>query len=246
MVQQEAALAADNVYLTDLVKIRDDSFAKQSDKVRELRVNCDYISDVIATHEEDTEQKEQLIAKLQKTVNTMIRADQTLAKLKQLTASTLALLSRNKKAKMVTAHSEVKLEVRDEMALAKFRLRKEDEKANIARFVGIVEQLAGKYSPDFARLFKPNTTNNLVQQDVVFDPEILPEAVPGEFFGLWTYLVEPNEAELEVYEKYLHGPPEPPPIWVPDPRPVVNWARFNTNMHRNLPHPMKFPLFGRS
>ena len=102
---------------------------------------------------------------------------------------------------MVTAHSvsyantEVKLEVRDEMALAKFRLRKEDEKANIARFVGIVEQLAGKYSPDFARLVKPNTTNNLVQQDVVFDPEILPEAVPGEFFGLWTYLVEPNKAE---------------------------------------------------
>ena len=79
-----------------------------------------------------------------------------------------------------------------------------------------------------------------------FDPEILPEAVPGEFFGLWTYLVEHNKAELEVYEKYLQGPPEPPPIWVPDPRPVVNWARLNTNIHRNLPHPMKFHLLGCS
>jgi len=54
----------------------------------------------------------------------------------------------------------------------------------------------------------------------------LPNIVAKEFAAIWRLLLAPA----------------PPPIIVPDPRPVVNWNRLNTNQKRNPPTPVRCSL----
>jgi len=56
----------------------------------------------------------------------------------------------------------------------------------------------------------------------------LPNIVAKEFAAIWRLLLAPA----------------PPPIIVPDPRPVVNWNRLNTKQKRNLPTPVRCSLLG--
>ena len=201
--------------------------------------------------------KDIAIMKWQATVDVMLQADQHLAMLqkqqRQLTTSTVALHKKLKKTKMVTAHNlqytitEPPPEVRVEIALARER-EKLRESTYIAKLAGIVDQVAKKYSPVTTRYVSTHLTNDLVKQesDVAVHPDHLPTAVPEELLGIWTFLEEPSEAEVRLYEVFLVGPPPGPIYSPPMPRPSVNWARLNTSMHRNLPPPKMFPVQGCS
>ena len=48
-----------------------------------------------------------------------------------------------------------------------------------------------------------------------------------------------------MYEEFLAKQVRPIPIYSPEfPKPYIQWGRLNTNIHRNLPKPQKFPIHG--
>jgi len=255
--EQLKTLQQDNAYMEELLHIRDSTVFKYVDLYEGMRRRCETLNMKVEQMESTIKEKDNAIIKLEATVDVMLQADLHLAMLqkqqRQLTTSTVALHNKMKKTKMVTAHTlqytttEPSPEVKDEMALARER-EKLRESTYIAKLAGIVDKVAKKYSPVTTRYVSTHMTNDLVQQeiDVAVHPDHLPTAVPEELLGIWTFLEEPSEAEVQLYEIFLSGPPPGPIYSPPMPRPCVNWARLNTNMHRNLPPPKMFPVQGCS
>ena len=250
--QQLENLTADNAYLNSMLDLRDQTIARQADQNRRLQRQCDTLEPKVTKQEVTIRLKGKAITKLKKRVDSMMDADQLLANLqqqqRQLTESTVALLNRDKKTKLVTPSqvryvtTETRQEVRDEVALARQRLRGQEESANISRLAEIVDQLGAKYSPEMARYVSPHQTNTMVQQATDFQ---LSEVIPREFLGLWTYIEEPTAEEEEMYEAVLLEQIQPPVIYSPRvAKPHVNWMRLNTNMYRNLPVPSPCPIHG--
>ena len=100
------------------------------------------------------------------------------------------------------------------MASAKDRERKKVDKTDIARLVSMVDKLAGKYSPEFARYDTHRSTNMSCQQACVTNPDKLPAAVPVELLGLWTFQEDPTQEEITMYDHYL-ARSLPVPIYSP-------------------------------
>jgi len=255
--EQLKTLQQDNTYMEELLHMRDSTVYKYVDLYGQASRKCQTLDEKVGLMESTIKDKDKAIQKWQATIDVMLQADQHLAMLqkqqRQLTTSTVALHKKLKKTKMVTAHTlqytttEPPPEVRDEMALARER-EKLRESTYIAKLAGIVDKVAKKYSPEMTRYVSTHLTNDLVPQqlDVAVHPDYLPAAVPEELLGIWTFLEEPTEAEVQLYEAFLVGPP-PGPIYSPNmPKPCVNWARLNTNMHRSLPPPRMFPVQGCS
>eukprot|EP00092_Neocalanus_flemingeri_P020864 GFUD01022602.1.p1 GENE.GFUD01022602.1~~GFUD01022602.1.p1 ORF type:complete len:404 (-),score=120.29 GFUD01022602.1:325-1470(-) len=243
-------------YLENLLTIRDRELARYMDLHRGEKRKSEHLVDKVADLEEKLGERTTVLGSLQAKVDTMMKADQLLTRLqkeqRQLTTSTLALHSKLQLTKLVSPYSlhhtptETQPWVRKEMASSRCRVREGDEKANIARLAGIVDKLTQQYSPEFARYVPPIPTNDLQQQETVTNPDKLPPAVPEELLGIWTFLEEPTAEEEKMYDDFLVGSP-PGPIYSPRlPQPYVNWMRLNTNMLRNLPVPMKMPLYGCS
>ena len=257
MEEQLKTLQEDNAYMEELLHIRDTTVFKYVDLHGKMSRECEALAEKVELMESAMEHKDHIIMKLQAKVDVMMQADEHLAMLqkqqRQLGTATLALHNKLKKTKMVTAHTlqytitEPPPEVREEMTLARER-EKLRESTYIAKLVGIVDQVAKKYSSVLTRYVPTHLTNDLVPQqlDVAVNPDHLPAAVPEELLGIWTFLEEPTEAEVQMYETFLVGP-RPVPIYSPHmPRPCVNWTRLNTFMHRNLPPPTRFPVQGCS
>ena len=69
--------------------------------------------------------------------------------------------------------------------------------------------------------------------------------VEQHMIATWLFSVEPTKEEQEKYDKYLEAQMRPDPIYSPTlMKPRVNWSRLNTNMLRNLPIPVMYPMHG--
>eukprot|EP00092_Neocalanus_flemingeri_P095834 GFUD01121944.1.p1 GENE.GFUD01121944.1~~GFUD01121944.1.p1 ORF type:complete len:470 (-),score=130.59 GFUD01121944.1:207-1616(-) len=224
---------------------------------RNLEISRDALEQNMALLHEDVAQQEATItvlegkvaaltAKQQVSNKMQATSAQLLSQYKVATTSMQALLSKQHKTRLIMGTTslrqttcETKPVVRDEMAQAKARLRQKEESAYMAKLITIVDSLSG--GPAVAR-YSPNyPPNNLPSQEKPLHPDHLPDASPREFFGLWTFLQEPTKEEMKIYKKFLLGPP-PALIFVPDPRPKVNWSRLNKHQLRNLPDPQWFPI----
>ena len=201
-------------------------------------------------HEETIANLQQIIKEMKDKLLFMFKGEEMSAKLlvqqQQVSKSLQAFAEKQLKTKLITGdhhirytNTEPKQMVYDETAMANQRLRKEEQAANISRLAGIVDEVAAKYSPHFARLVPYSNTNNLVQQ--ALHPDDLPPAIPREFFALWTFLVEPTKEEEKMYDFFIQS--RPPPIFSPHFfKPRVNWSRLNKHHLKNLPEPELFPV----
>jgi len=186
----------------------------------------------------------------------MTQADKKLAELqqqqRQLTTSTLALNAKHKRTKLVTAHSlsykttEPREVEREQIALANQRLKERKQQSDfrykaphptnpkpeqasstnkkvgqawISHMVKVTDKLRKKYSV-------PKDKRRDTQDRKGKRPSIVPR-----------YLAS-------IWKLYLA--PLPEPVYVPDPRPVVNWGHINHNAVRNLPKPVLYPVKGVS
>jgi len=195
--------------------------------------------------------QEKTIKNLEKKVKTLSYAqdmsDKILTQQRELTTSLQALANKQKKSKLISGcqslvytTSEPQPVVRDEMGKARARVRMEEESASINRLALLVDEIAVKYSRT-NRSVSSHPTNMLMQQ--ALHPDHLPEIVPREFLGLWTYVVEPTEVEELSYDVHLQQSVRPPVIHSPPfYRPTVNWSRLNKHHLKNLPEPEFFPV----
>ena len=173
------------------------------------------------------------------------------AQQKQLSASTTALLVKKKVTKMVDVHTivfkttEPSECVRDEMAEAVYRQRKEEHE----KLVAVVDRIAAKYCM---------TGDRYDNVSIILTNKCADSIVPDELYGMWIHATEPNieeeafimapsSEELQKHEELLAKQIRMKPIYSPTlQKPQIQWTRLNTNMHRNLPQPMKSPLHGCS
>lgn len=169
---------------------------------------------------------------------------------KQLAKSSLALASKMKKSKFVTAHAvtyattKPRLEIKQEMIDAEKREREKrraKQKAEIDVLISAVDRIAAGYD----RYENVSTIITFSEPRSEIIPDHLFTWIHTEMVGLWLYTVEPTVEEQEKYEKHLLKQMRPDPIYSPDlPKAKVNWQRLNTNMKRNLPMPDQYPVHG--
>jgi len=205
---------------------------------------------------EALEDREHIIERQQAKLDTMLLADKKLAQMqqqqRQLTSSTLALLSKQQKVKLVTAHTvtytttKPREAVRKEMAMAHQRLE-EKLQTNITRYIAPhPTNLKPQQAPSTESQAKDGqawvshmleVTNKLIKKYAIprerrnlTKTRKRPSIVPKQFAAIWQLLLKPP----------------PPLVHVPDPRPSVNWSRLNKNFLKNLPTPHFFPIQGVS
>jgi len=215
---------------------------------------------------EALEDREHIIERQQAKLDTMLLADKKLAQMqqqqRQLSSSTLALLSKQQRVKVVTAHAvaytttKPSEAVRKEMRMAHQRL---EEKLP-------APDMKGKLQTDITRYIAPHPTNPKPRQVPstksqaqkegqawitnmleVTNKLITKYAVPRERRNMAKTKKRPSivPKQFAAIWQLLLKPP-PPLIHVPDPRPSVNWSRLNKNFLKNLPTPHFFAIQGVS
>jgi len=214
-----------------------------------------------------------IIEKQQAQLDTMLLADKKLAQMqqqqRQLSSSTLALLSKQQKVKRVTPHAvtytttKPREAVRKEMAMAHQRLKEELQTDMEEK---LQTDMGEKLHTDTTRYINPHPTNPKPQQAPSIERQAKQEdpawisrmldvtnklikkyAVPRERRNLTKTKKRPSivPKQFAAIWQLLLKPP-PPLVHVPDPRPSVNWSRLNKNFLKNLPTPHFFPIQGVS
>jgi len=214
-----------------------------------------------------------IIERQQAILDTMLLADKKLAQMqqqqRQLSSSTLALLSKEQKVKLVTAHAvtytttKPREAVRKEMAMAHQRL---EEKLQSDMEEKLQTDMEEKLQTDITRYIAPHPTNAKPRQVPstksqakkggqawithmleVTNKLITKYAVPRERRNMAKTKKRPSivPKQFAAIWQLLLKPP-PPLIHVPDPRPSVNWSRLNKNFLKNLPTPHFFAIQGVS
>ena len=169
---------------------------------------------------------------------------------KQLAKSSLALASKMKKSKFVTAHAvtyattkpreEIKLEMIDAQK-REMEKKRAKQKSEIDVMISAVDRIAAGYE----RYENVSTVITFSEPRSEFVPDHLFTWMEQDMIAVWLYTVEPTVEEQEKYEKHLQKQMRPDPIHSPDlPKARVNWHRLNLNMKGNLPVPDQFALHG--
>jgi hypothetical protein len=248
----------DNGYLESLLQIRDMDFARYLDLERQQRKRAGNLEEKVDSLEDLVKElKLQLIEKDKSMrlalleLDMVRKSDKVLVHAqKQLAKSSLALVSKQKRTKLVTAHSvkyvttKPRPQVLDEMALAEKReweRKRLEQKSEIAALVAVVDRIAAS----FDRYTNVSTIINFCEprSDVIHDH--LFSWMDDEMVGLWMYAVEPTPEEETKYDEFLQKKSRPDPIYSPTlPTARVNWHRLNPNMKRNLPVPVQYPVHG--
>jgi len=254
LLKQVAGLQKDNDYMEQLMHYRDKTLYKHIDLLNKEVRKSNSLENRVNVMEEALVDRDDTIKGLQARLDTMLLADQKLAELqveqRQLSSSTLALLSKQKRVKVVTAHSvtyttaEPGEAVRKEMTLATKRLGQKQQ-SDITRYIAPhqtnikLQQAPTTDSQDkvgqtwISRMLE--VTNRLIkkyatpkERRTITRCKKRPSIVPKQFAAIWQLLLKPP----------------PPLVHVPDARPSVNWSRLNKHFLKNLPTPQFFPIQG--
>ena len=202
--------------------------------------------------EDKLEEKDHLINLMQVKLDCMREADkssqQLILRQKQLAKSTVALVSKQRKTKMADAHTvrytttKARPEVEDEITLAERReweRKRLGQKEEIDAIVSAVDRISASY--DRYQNVSTIITFSEPRSEVV--PDHLFTWVEKDMITMWLLSMEPTKEEQEKYEKHLEEQMRPDPIYsLTLLKPRVNWSRLNTNMLRNLPISVKYPL----
>jgi hypothetical protein len=259
--EQLTTTQVDIQYLESLLHLRDFDHARYMDLERKQRRRADFLGEKVDKLEQlvedlrlQLEEKDKTLKLMDVKLDTLKKADQVSKELsmsqKMLTNSILALVSKQKKTKLVTAHSvryittKPREGVKDEMAIAEKRERDRkhtEQKAELAALVATVDRIAACY--DRYTNVSAIITFSEPRSDV--HPDHLFTWMEKELVGLWMYVVEPTPKEEMQYNKFLEMQLRPEPIYSPTlPTARVNWHRLNPSMKRNLPVPVQYPLHG--
>ena len=244
----------DSKYLEALLEIRNADFARYCDLHWSEKIKGEHLAEMVDALEADMEEKDQLINSMQANLDCLLEAERTgqelIAQQKQLTKSTLALLSRQRKTKLASPHSvqytvtSPRPPVQEEIAMAEKReweRRKEEQRKDIVVMVNHVDRIAAS----FDRYQNTSTIITLSEPRSDVIPDHLFTWMEEAMIALWLFSVEPTMEEQEKYEKHLEKQSRPDPIYSPNlPKARVNWNRLNPNTKKNLPLPDQYPVYG--
>ena len=167
----------------------------------------------------------------------------------QLAKSTAALHAKNKKTRFIVgAHKLVNKVTAPSKAVVKemqsssdrvFQQHRQEQKADVTRLAGIVDNLSLKYPKD-RYSFQSIVISNPMQPGQAKEDDI---SITKVFSALCCIGFEPTAKELEEYDDLLAREARPDPIYSPSfPKPNIQWHTLNANYLRNMPKPEAYPI----
>ena len=246
----------DNKYLEALLEVRNRDFARYYNLHWKEKIEGENLAERVDVLLAELEKKDHIIISMQVKLDCIREAERISQELifnqKQLAKSTLALLSKQRKTKMASAHSvqttatRPRPPVQEEITMAdkrEWERRKEEQRKEIIATVNHVDRIAASY--DRYQNVSSIITCSEPRSEIV--PDHLFTWMEHDMIALWLFTVEPTMEEQEKYEKHLEKQMRPDPIYSPTLSKLhVNWMRLNTNMFKNLPQPTRCTVYGCS